>query len=188
MPSIAYDWNYLKAGLSAIEEFLLSAELFWPIGISAPRSENAYPQLSLGGLLLARQRLLARDPSHLPADLQPELQKMDAARLGWPVAWERKANGEFVIRLNLWRDYLEDYRQNPDRHAHRYAYEVSRRVQLQLLLPETRNLDHAYLDLLSSLDHYQGSVFIPGGFTWEEDLLPAFPPATYPYLYGSLRD
>jgi hypothetical protein len=187
MPSAEYDWNYLKAGLAAFEEYLQSSEVFWPIGIQAPRGENAYPQLSLGGLLLARERLRARVISGAQTGLPGELQGLAEARSRWPVAWERKANAEFPIRLNLWRDFLEDYRHSPAGQAGRYAYEAGRRVQLHLLLPETRLLHPAYIELLSSLDGYHASVFVPGEFAWQADLAPGFPQDPYWYLYGSLK-
>ena len=187
MPSAEYDWNYLEAGLDAMQAYLQSSEVFWPIGIQAARSENAYPQLSLGGLLLARARLRARDAAGGEAGSRPGLQGLAEARARWPVAWERKANAEFPIRLNLWRDFLEEYRQSPAGQSGRYAYEIGRRVQLQLLLPETRNLPPAYLELLSGLDGYHASIFVPGEFAWEAALATGFPQDPYWYLYGSLK-
>jgi hypothetical protein len=187
MPTAEYDKNYLEAGLAAIEAYLQSSEVFWPIGIQAPRGENVYPQLSLGGLLLARERLRVRLATGGEAGLQKALQELAGARSRWPVAWERKATAEFPIRLNLWRDFLEDYRQSPVGQTGRYAYEIGRRVQLHLLLPETRNLPAAYVELLSSLDGYHASVFVPGDFAWEAALTPGFPQDPYWYLYGSLK-
>jgi len=187
MPTAEYDRNYLEAGLAALEAFLQSHEVYWPIGIQAPRGENAYPQLSLGGLLLARERLRARDFPSGEAASQHALQSLAEARSRWPVAWERKANTEFPLRLNLWRDFLEEYRQSPAGQSGRYAYEAGRRVQLHLLLPETRNLPPAYLELLSSLDGYLASIFVAGEFTWEAVLASGFPQNPYWYLYGSLK-
>lgn len=187
MPTAEYDWNYLEAGLAAMNSYLQSPEVFWPIGIQAPRRENAYPQLSLGGLLLSRERLRARRLYSGETGPQHELQGLAEARSRWPVAWERKANAEFPIRLNLWRNFLEEYRQNPAGQSGRYAYETGRRVQLHLLLPETRNLPSAYLELLSSLDGFHASIFLPGEFAWEAALAPGFPQDPYWYLYGSLK-
>lgn len=187
MPTTEYDKNYLEAGLATIEAYLQSSEVFWPIGIQAPRGENAYPQLSLGGLLLSRERLLARKALSGESSPQDALQGLAEARSRWPVAWERKANAEFPVRLHLWRDFLEEYRQSPTGQSGRFAYEAGRRVQLHLLLPDTRNLPPAYLELLSSLDGYLASIFVPGEFTWEASLAPGFPQDPYWYLYGSLK-
>ena len=187
MPTAETDWNYLEAGLASMEAYLQSPEIFWPIGIQAPRGENAYPQLSLGGLLLARERLRARQAFAGAANAAYDLQGLAQFRARWPVAWERKANAEFPIRLNLWRDFLEDYRRTPAPQAGRYAYEVGRRVQLHLLLPETRDLPSAYPELLSSLDGYHASVFLTGEFVWEAALAAGFPRQPYWYLYGSLK-
>jgi len=115
------------------------------------------------------------------------MQQLDEIRSRRPVAWERKANAEFPIRLSLWRDFLEDYRQNPGGQASRYTYEVGRRVQLHILHPETRLLSPAYLELLASLDNHLRSVFIPGEFVWDAAIQPGFPKDPYWYLYGSIK-
>jgi len=188
MTSADYDLNYLEAGLSVIEEYLLSPEVYWPIGIHAPRGEMAYPQLTLGGLLLARQRLqvTARLASH-QARLRKVSDELETARLRWPVAWGRKASIDFPARLNLWRDFLDDYRGRPSANVDRYAYEVSRRVQLQLLLPEIDLLPDAYRELLTSLDRLLKASLVAGNFIWDAALSPAFPASTYWYLYGRLK-
>ena len=189
MPSAAYDLQYLEAGLAVIEQYLLSPEVYWPIGINAPRGEMAYPQLTLGGMLLAVQRLhaSARQPSQ-QSSLRNASIELDAARQRWPVAWGRKASTEFPLRLNLWRDFLEDYRRKPSTNADRYAYEVSRRVQLQLLQPEADMLQGSYTTLLTSLDRLLKVSLIQGNFIWDPILSPVFPVGTYWYLYGRLKN
>ena len=54
MPSPEYDLRYLKAGIEQLESYLLSSDVYWSIGTRAPAGETPYPQLTIGGLLLAR--------------------------------------------------------------------------------------------------------------------------------------
>ncbi|HEY5573072.1 MAG TPA: hypothetical protein VIK64_08690, partial [Anaerolineales bacterium] len=63
MPSAEYDLGYLRAAVAALEDYLMSNELYWPIGAASPAGEPDYPRLTLGGLLLAQKRAHARDLS-----------------------------------------------------------------------------------------------------------------------------
>lgn len=191
MPSIDYDLSYLRAGASVLEEYLLSNEVFWPIGATPPAGEPPYPQLTLGGLLLARARLLAKsDSSTMTNERQVELanleESLDAARARWRVAWESKATKEFGARLNLWRNFLNEYRENPANNAGRYSYEVGRRVQLHLLGLEGA-ITPEQLEMLKGLDLMLKGAFEPGEFIWDGELAGGFPRETYWYLYGQLR-
>jgi hypothetical protein len=187
-PAIEYDLRYLNAGIADLEAYLLSQEIYWPLAKSAPPGSPPYPRLTLGNLLLARARLSAR---RLTSTWRLELERLDGrleeTRQRWMSAWRQKAQREFGVRLNLWRDYLEEYRQNPEGNIDRYAYEVNRRVLLQLLEPEAGELPRAELELLSGLDQLLNAVFVSGRFVWERELERAFPAAPYWYLYGRPR-
>jgi hypothetical protein len=187
MPSFEYDLRYLQAGADQLEDYLLAPDLYWPVGVGAPKGEPPYPQLTLGGLLLARQRLVAT--AQTPAkqsDLFHLEGQLEALRNRWRTAWGKKARQDFHARLNLWRDFLEEYREKPSAHYDRYAYEVGRRAQLHLLAPETVDLPPAETDTLNGLDKLLRAIFRPGAFVWEMRLTSSFPPTTYWYLYGSL--
>lgn len=189
MPSFEYDLRYLQAGIDQLEAYLLAGELYWPIGINPPKSEPPYAQLTLGGLLLARQRLraTAETPKQQAEQARVE-QRLEALRGQWRTAWGKKARQDFHARLNLWRDFLEEYRQRPSAHYDRYAYEVGRRAQLHLLAPEAIDLPPAELQTIEGLDKLLRAVFSPGAFVWEQSLARSFSPTTYWYLYGALRD
>ncbi len=188
MPSVEYDLGYLKSALNVFESYLLSNDVYWPVGAKPPAGELSYPQLTLGGILLAQSRLNAR---HLPLDLEEERIQLENEFITlynrWRVAWESKASKEFPARLNLWRDYLEEYRAHPDNHDDRYAYEVTRRVMLELLSPYAVLIAQAQKDLLFALDHLLRQVFVSGEFVWGEDLKSGFNINTYWYLFGGLR-
>jgi hypothetical protein len=185
MPSVEYDLRYLKAGASSLENYLLSNDLYWPIGASPPAGEPPYPRLTLGAIQIAQKRSHARS---LSAEQQAELSRLDelidAIRARWRSAWKQKAAAEFRSRLNLWRNYIQDYRSNPEGNVDRYAYEVGRRVQLQLLDQEVDDLPETEMKLLDGLDKFLLAVLIPGPFIWESQLEAAFPRDIYWYLYG----
>lgn len=189
MPSIEYDLNYLKAGVQALEDYLLSSDLYWPIGIREPRGETPYPRLTLGGILLAQARL------HAHKDLSDEQKAMlasldgqiEATRSKWKVAWGKKAANEFRSRLRLWSNFLDEYRDNPAANVDRYAYEASRRVQLHLLGPQADQVPQAELELLSGLDQLLHASLLRGDFIWDSRLAAGFPNDPYWYLYGNLK-
>lgn len=189
MSSMESDIGFLRAALPILKDYLLSTEIYWSIGASPPPGEAAYLQLTLGGILLARSRLQARkgdqEKEEESSRLLMELEKIQLQRR---VNWEHKAGREFGARLRLWRDFLEDYRSHPENHSDRYAYEVTRRVMLELLKPYSHNVSRAELELLQGLDELLRAVLVPGKFVWEAGLAPGFPESTYWYLYGHLRE
>jgi hypothetical protein len=189
MPTFEYDLRYLQAGAGQLEAYLLAGELYWPIGVNPPKGQPPYPQLTPGGLLLARQRLgaIAETPAQ-QAELTRLEQRLEALQAHWRMAWGKKASQDFHARLKLWRNFLEEYREKPSAHYDRYTYEVTRRVQLHLLAPEAVDLPLAETQALDGLDQLLRAVFRSGSFVWEERLAAGFPPAIFWYLYGRLRE
>ena len=187
MQSAEYDLKYLQAAVNQLEDYLLSEVLFWPIGVREPAGTPPYPKLTLGGLLLARIR--ARTMLNSQQD-NIKFEQLDTdinqVRTKWTVNWGEKAAREFQVRLTLWRNYIEEYRVDPDSQYDRYAYEVSRRVQLELLSHETKSIPSAGFELLKNLDSFLQTTFVPGHFIWENYLIPGFLADPYWYLYGNL--
>jgi hypothetical protein len=189
MVSIEYDLNYLAEAVPSLEGYLHSTEIYWAVGGSPPAGHPAYPRLTLGNVLLSRARLRAWEGgSRLSPEQAGRLSRLDielgALRSKWRVAWSNKAGREFSARLRLWRDYLEEYRENPAGNVDRFAYEVGRRVMLQLLAQEADKVPPAEKELLAGLDRILEAVLVPAGFVWELELAAAFPREVYPYLYG----
>lgn len=177
MTSAEKDRAYLEAGIPEIESYLLSDELYWPI------SARGYelPRLTIGGLLLAKIRLEARGER-----IEAFRSGLDSVRLKWRVAWESKASREFQSRFGLWKNYLMDYRQNPEGQADAYPHEVRNRVILQSLqteLPEGLPEQEA----LSPLDKIVRNNLSSADFIWEPELESGFPRDEYWFLYGNLR-
>lgn len=188
MPSFEYDLRYLQAGIDQLESYLLAKDLYWPVGISASGAETPYPQLTIGGLLLSLKRLQANAQTpEQQAALATVERKLDEIRSRWRVAWEKKAAQDFHARLNLWRDFLEDYRDRPSAHYDRFPYEVGRRVQLALLKDSAGEVPAAETQMLSGLDGLLRSVLAPGQFVWDQALASSFPQQPFWYLYGELK-
>ena len=188
MPTLEYDLGYLRAALPMLDDYLLSADLYWSIGGSPPRGESPFPSLTLGGVLLAQARAHAHPaPGNLVEQIARADEQINAVRRRWRSAWGRKAGRDFHARLNLWRDFLEEYRQNSEANLDRYAYEVRRRVMLGLLEKEADEIPLAELDLLAGLDRLLRIAIVRGHFVWQKELASGFPEETYWYLYGKLK-
>jgi hypothetical protein len=178
----------MKASLSSLENYLLSSEVYWPVSQAPPFGKPGYPRLTLGALLLARKRLQALSLSNIQEGQFAQItSQMDQLRSSWRVAWGQKATKEYRARLNLWRVFLEEFRQDPERNDDRYPYEVGRRVMLALLAQEADGIPESEINLLNSLDRLLSEIFIPGDFIWDRGLIPSFPREIYWYLYGSLK-
>jgi hypothetical protein len=188
MASGEYELIYLQAAMRLLESYLLAQDLYWPIGVKAPVGNPPYPQLTLGNLLYHLKRLRAYT---LNMNQQAELTQIErqlyTIQTHWRVAWEQKAEREFGARLRLWRDFLEEYRDNPANHVDRYPYEVIRRVLLDLLAPQAAKISPAEAELLAGLDKLLFARFIPGDFIWDPQLSQSFPQQPYWYLYGNLK-
>lgn len=177
MPPIENDKTYLEAGIPELGDYLLSKELYWPIGAR----EYTLPRLTIGGTLLAQARLEARGEQ-----IASLMMQLDGVRSKWRVAWETKASREVQARMRLWSNYLADYRHNPEGHADAYPHEVRYRVMLHLLLSELP-APPPEQDSLSQLDKMLRTKLISGDFIWDADLGAGFPREVYWYLYGKLN-
>jgi hypothetical protein len=186
MKSAEYDLRYLQAGLEALEDYLLSNDVFWQLGVKSPAGEPEYPQLTLDWVLLSAARLNRSDLTHeQTAQVERAKIELDKNRTHWKVAWERKAGQCFQLRGRMWRDYLQEYQENRADNAGRYAYEVRLRTMLELLQDEFR-LQSAEIEFLSGLDGSLKSVLSPGEFIWEPEVKPGFPENKFWFLYGKL--
>lgn len=189
MPSFEFDAGYLEAAIELLEEYLLSNEIYWKLNAGSPPGEPGYPSLTLGAVLLAEARLGARQLtaaqsqrfSHLIKEIEP-------IRSKWRTAWQNKAREEFRARLDLWGNYLEDFRRDPEGNIDRYGYEVNRRVMLAYLGEEAPEIPIVQKELLKGLDKILEGLMVPGEFIWDAELESGFPSERYPYLYLRLRD
>ncbi len=169
MPTPAEDRRFLEEALPELQTYLLSDVLFYPLS-------HPLPRLTVGGLLLAQRRLHAYEDAS-PLDLQ-----FDTLRSKWRAAWEKKAAQEFEIRLTLWRNYLDDCREE-ETLLENYPREVRWRVMLALLSAELP----AESSELSALDQRLRNTFHAGAFIWDETLRSEFSQDDFWFLYGKLK-
>jgi len=173
----------LETAVGELESYLLSAEIFWRM--SGPAG---LPNLTLGGLELARRALLAAIDKLDPAARRRALtaiEQIDAFRRQSPAAWERKAAGELKVRLNQWRAYLDDLAERPGE-SDRFAQEVRTRAMATYLLEEAvHQPEAAELRMtLEALDARLRGSFSAGPFIWDPSLEPTYPAEGYWFLHG----
>jgi hypothetical protein len=187
MKTLEYDLRYLQAGLEVLVDYLLSDEVFWPLSVHPPEGEPDYPSLTLGGLLLSRAKLAAYQKFPTQMDQVDQLNtELNLIRSKWRVAWEKKAERSFEVRLRMWRDFIKEYKNNPQDNTKRYSHEVRLRAMLNLLQSEGGGTNNVAADLLSGLDGYLKSVLVLDGFLWEPGIQAGFPADVHWYLYGYL--
>jgi hypothetical protein len=179
MYNAATDQLFYEAGISELQDYLLSENLYWRL--SYPKA-GELPMLTIGGLLLARRRL--QNAPH--ADLDALDFNLHTLRSKWRAAWERKVRHEIRARTELWHNFLADYRHAPEQHADAYPQEVRWRVIIHLLLQEIEDLP-AETEVLTELDRILRLSFIPGQFVWEPELASSFERDPFWYLYGKLK-
>lgn len=187
MPTFEYDRRYVEGCLRLLESYLLAGAAYWPVDFQPPSREPPYPVLTLEGLLLSRQRLLAHRGCMSDESQAIKLTlAMDTIHNHWKVAWEKKAKQAYHARLKMWGNYLEEYWEQPESHADRYAYEVRLRVFLALLDKDGGKIDQDGDETLQGFDNFLRAVLTPGSFLWGDDIQSGFPVENYWYLYGSL--
>lgn len=171
MTSPEKDKAFFLAGLQELESYLLSKELYWHV---SPHATD-FTQLTLGALLLVRERLKAwRDPDAMELAMQ-----LDAVRSRWRSAWEEKARREVRARSELWKDFIAAR----DASASQYPYQVRLRAMLTLLLDDLRE---APSETITSLDAQLKHKFHAGAFVWDVKLQACFPQDQFWFLYGNI--
>ena len=189
MVGFDYDLRYLRAGIENLESYLLSDELYWPVDARAQAGEPAFPNPTLGSLLLAQGRLQAREQTlEQETQLIALLSRLEQLRVHWRSAWRKKVERSLRSRLTLWSNFMDDYRRAPEANADRYPYEVTRRVMIDLLQAELDWVLPADQELLAKLDAFINTFLVRGDCIWDPALANGFPPQRYWYLYGRLPD
>jgi hypothetical protein len=159
--TIQKDIEYLEAAVPELETYLLSKELYYPLG-------TRFPQLTLGAVLLAITRAGLRAESFRA--------RVESIRLKWQSAWDAKAGREVKARSELWMNYLAEYRDDPKFGARLYSQNVRYRAMLNLLGKPAHESDA----LLKS-------IFIEGNFIWDEECAGNFSHEIFWYLFGTLK-
>jgi hypothetical protein len=177
------DLKYLQGALGSLENYLLSSEIYYPLGGAYSR-DMVSSRLSLGALLFTLKRIQAYI---VQGSLPAEFTRVEEARQHWRVHWEQKAGREFVSRLNLWQNALSDLQSASSQESGVYRVEIRNRVIVELLRQEAGSLPESEITRMNGLDHVLRSRFVPGEFIWEPELEKVFPPGEFWYLYGQVR-
>jgi len=185
--SFQYQLSFCAACLDELGEYLLTDNLYWPLGARAPLGAPAYTRMTIGSILLhlenARALAVAVDQVSEVDRIESELNKL---RIRWRVAWERKAHEEFQGRLRRWGQYLAELNRSDEISASSYRYEIRWRVVLDLLVSDFGTFSVANQGILSELYHVLKAKFSSGAFVWSADLSKGFPRELYWYLWGNL--
>jgi hypothetical protein len=171
MPNLDQDKLFLSAGTSALSDYILSNELFYPL-------RGDLPRLTLGNLLLAQKRLSGLGNVEQSSEINSVHEK-------WRVAWDKKVNQEIHTRIDLWNNFLGDYRVSPELNADRFPVEVRHRIIIKLLSQENEKAPE--LEQLIQMDSLLKGCLIPGGFIWEKQVEPAFDKSDDWFLFGRLK-
>ncbi len=182
-----YHLAFLDAAQEELENYLLSPELFWSIKGWNVKDQRAFPQLTVGTILLslllnhATQKNVQDE--HLLIGLE---RKVNVVKTKWQVAWTKKASWEFKSRLRQWGNYLNEIQENREEVAPYYGYEVRWRVVLELLKREIDGIEPENLELLLSLDAALQAHIKVRDFIWDDCLVPGFEKEDFWYLWGDL--
>lgn len=189
--SLDYELTYLEAGTEELKNYLLSKELFWPTSLKVVRNMPPYPELTLGNLLLSQTLACTLMTNTTTTSEQTIRQQkydahIDETRNRWRVAWENKANREYISRLRQWSETLKEFRDDYKKNAMYYPAQVRLRVLLELLRCEL-NTSQFQDSGLEGLDNLLRRLFKDGDFVWQGDVASGFPKDVYWYLWGSLK-
>jgi hypothetical protein len=170
-----------------LEEFLLSEQIFWPLGGNPEQGQPPFPNLSVGQLQLTLKELEAVEDDLTFEQTTRWTQLRDRAwvlRSKWTTAMAQKSLAESSTRVNLWRAYLNETKEAGGTSGN-YPYEVRHRVILELLSDLTEILDDDLIQgEIKALDGMlRGMLSGPSGFIWDEPLSKVYPEDTYWFLY-----
>jgi len=186
MLPIEQNLSLLERMLEELESYILSDEVFWPLsqkeiqGLSLPR-------LTFGGLMLILDELAALNSQMSTKQVlryERLLRKYEGIFGKWRSSIEKKVIQELHARLNLWRAYLLDLEEQPER-IEGYPREVRTRVMIHRLIDLIGNLDDLDVELqsLKIIDDRIHDFLSPGEFIWETSLQQIYPREQFPFLY-----
>ena len=192
MQSVEYNLDLFEAMLDEIEDFLLSADIFWPLDKRSKHDLPPYPHLSTGGLLMTQDESLAQEAEMNPGQKvqHAKLQRQwDMTLHKWRSALGRKSEREMGMRLNLWRAYLSDLEEGSASHFD-YHREVRNRVQfarLQTIASESSKT-LKMVKTIRSLDARLLNLTIASEFIWDDRLREIYPEGNFGVLYRQPRE
>jgi len=192
MESVDYNLDLFEAMLDEIEDFLLSADIFWPLAKRSKPDSPPYPRLSMGGLIMTQDESLAQE-AEMNSNQNVQHSKLQRQWNGvltkWRSAIERKSELEMGMRLNLWRAYLSDLEEGRASHFD-YHRETRNRVQFTRLLTLTAGSSKILKmeKTIRSLDARLLNLTIASEFIWDDRLRETYPEGNFGFLYRQPRE
>jgi hypothetical protein len=191
MPDLKQDWLMVQAGVGEMQDFLLSPDLYRPLGA---REKLLLPQLSYGGMLLAFHRLQFSQEYSGSVEMKTIHSRFLQICEGWKQNAENKAGREYSARLRQWTHSFAEIEAGPEAKPGNYSYEIRLRVMLELFSELYPVLEKDADPLLSGLDQRlriwlaknpqkQPAQNSSQGFIWESDLERGFSKERFWYLY-----
>lgn len=173
------DFSFLEGAIPELEDYLLSDQLFWPLGSGE--------RLSMGALLLAVKRIGAVAETHEEREKFKEAhEKIEAIRSRWRTNWSNKAQKEFSARLRQWSHVLSEFFSEQKSQTVVYPHEVTWRVILHELEDEIIKIPEEDILELEALDERLKAGSKKGKFVWDQELKCSFPEQQYWFLYLEL--
>lgn len=184
------DWEFLRAAVPDLQRYVISADLYSPLRLTAPTPGSIRtPQLTIGNLALSLKRLSALPLSgQQKTELAQITGQINAVKESWRANWAKKAGHEYASRLNLWQQYVRELRDDTQQRSAGYANEVRQRTILNLLEQEMLDSVPAHeVEQVSMLDAILRGLTQPGSFVWEPEVSGGFPQDRFWYLYVTIR-
>ncbi len=192
MESIDYNLDLFDAMLDEIEDFILSADIFWPLAKRSKPDSPPYPRLSTGGLLMTQDESQAQE-AEMNSDQKArhaKLQRQWNEILNkWRSALGRKSEREMGMRLNLWRAYLSDLEEGSASNFD-YHREARNRVQFTRLrtLAASNSKTLKMEKTIRSLDARLLNLTIASEFIWDDRLREIYLEGDFGFLYRQPRE
>ena len=192
MESIDYNLDLFDALLDEIEDFILSADIFWPLAKRSKPDSPPYPRLSTGGLLMTRDESQAQE-AEMNSDQKARHAKLqrqwNEVLNKWRSALGRKSEREMGMRLNLWRAYLSDLEEGSASNFD-YHREARNRVQFTRLrtLTASNSKTLKMEKTIRSLDARLLNLTIASEFIWDDRLREIYLEGDFGFLYRQPRE
>lgn len=131
-PGMEEDRSFILSSADELDQYLSSDTLLWRLG-------GSNLPLTPGNLLISKLRVGVNADEQVDSALQRITSLINNRRS----AWEKKIGKEIPLRLNQWKNLVEELTRNGRLDAS-YSYNIRVRVILDLI---TTELEHAYLDV-----------------------------------------
>jgi len=185
------EWAIIRSSIPEWEAFVFSPELFWPLNFDRDHeySGGMKPRLSAGRLLIALFSLefyLNQRPE-IRGSVENDFTEIQKLKTEWKSNWQKKINAEIPFRLGQWEDILGKVRKSSISKA-----EFNSQLQIRfmidcLIMDGTKQIQHQFETQISNLDHLLKLNTHKGEFVWEAEIMPAFDPNTYWYLFCKIN-